>query len=213
MKAILFNEISNVISQNTDFEVIFYPIHKGCEIEFKNISFMNDELKELFEEWFYDELIEILIEYDAFADSINAHFKLQGEKLSIHLTLVCSDRQYDSNENHQKEEILKEELVLIIRKAINNYSDEFNPELIDFSFEYNEGFRSFGVYYGDNKVEFSLEQEVLIKEFIKNILLKWSPVFKGKSALSVDRYIEIDFADFFHLDDIVEYEFEFERES
>lgn len=213
MKAILFDKISSIICENPSFETCFYPIHKGCEIDLMNLSIIDDELKEQFEEWYYDELVEKLIEFDAFADSISAHFKLQGEILSIYLTLTCSDKHFDSNDCHQMEEILNEDIISIIRTTTNNHSDDFDVDLIAFSLQYSNGFQYFDVFYDDQKIIFSHENEFSIKRIIENIIIQWNSVFMGDSALSVNSFIEMDFSDFFHLYDIVQYEFEFEREN
>ncbi len=209
MRTSLFNKLQLITSNNSTFRVNFFVGNNSCDIEFENLAYPDDELTELLKEWLYNELIEKLISNDAFADTINIEFTLVNNLVTTDLILRCSDESYENEERHSKEEIISKEFLEILSKSIKI----LNLDKLDFSFEYNNCFRKFEIYYNNDIVELNHTSEDLIKSQILKIIEKWPGIFVGERALEVDRYITIDLSDLFNCFDLVHYKLEFEKEA
>jgi hypothetical protein len=205
MNGFLFDKIQSVMDIQNKLEVHFFFYQNECDIEFEKSNSKNEELSVLLKEWFYEELKEKLEELDAYADTIHCTFKQQKKKLLAHLTLRCSDNDYEDNERHPKEEILNEVVLSILSIKIDNFDKEF----LDFSFTYNVSFEHFEIYYAEEQFQLSQQEEEMIKLEIEKIISEWRGVFWGKKALEVEKFIEIDLSNYFHCYDIISYEFEF----
>lgn len=207
MNEILFNKIQSVIDFQNELTFHFHFNNDSCEIEFENPNSNNEELSDLLTEWFHEELKAKLVELDAYANSIHITFKQQNNKLLAHLTLRCSDDDWADNERHSKDEILNNELITILSSQI----DHFDKQLIDFSFLYNEGFENFNIYHENNPLELDPKNIELIKGQIEKTILAWPGIFWGKSALKVDKFVEMDMTDYCKCYDLVDLEFKFEK--
>lgn len=207
MNKILFDNIRTVIGIQNELTAHFY-FHEGeCEIHFEKNYLNSEGLFVLLKEWFYEELKDKLVELDAYADSICCTFKQQNKKLLCHLTLMCSDDDYNDNERHSKEEILNEAVLSIVTNKI----EHFDIELIDFSFTYHVGFDHFKIYYANEKVQLDDQEEGIIKLEIEKIISEWKGVFWGKGALEINKFIEMDTANYFKCYDLVDFEFEIKK--
>lgn len=204
MNRFLCDKIQSVMDIQNELEVHFHFFQNECEIEFEKSNSNNEELSVLLKEWFYEELKDKLVELDAYADSIHFKFKQQKNKLLANLTLRCSDYDYEESERHSKEEILNEEVLSFVSNKIDN----FNKELLDFSFTYNVGFEHFKIYYAEEQFQLGQQEEEMIKLEIEKIISEWRGVFWGKKAREVDKFIKIDLSNYFHCYDIISYEFE-----
>lgn len=209
MNEILFNKIQSVIDFQNELTFHFHFNNDSCDVEFENPNSNNGELSDQLIEWFYEELKAKLVELDAYADSIRITFKQQNNKLLAKLTLRCSDDDFEDNERHSKDEILKDELLIILATHIDN----FDKQLIDFSFLYNEGFENFEIYYENGQLELGPKDLELVKDQTETIISKWPGVFWGKNALKVDKFVEMDMTDYCKCYDLVYFEFEFEKSN
>lgn len=212
MKASLFDKIQRIVELYPNFQVDFNPMPNICNIHLNNYPNEDHELMEELEMWLYDELGEKLIDQDAFAESINTQFEFQENSIIIHVNLNCSDRDWDTNQRHCKEEIISPGLIEIISRTIKLDTSEFDPDSLYLCLEYHEGkFNVFEVIYFDQAIAFQDQDETSLKKSIGTIFDKWNGVFWGSEALSVEKYIEMDQSAYFHCYDIVTYEFEFEK--
>lgn len=207
MNDILFDKIQSVIGIQHHWEFHFHFHHGAIDIEFEKPHSTNDEFSDLLSEWFHEELKAKLVELDAYSDSIRISFKQQNNQLVAHLTLRCSDDDWADNERHSKDEILNNELLTILSSQI----DHFDKQLIDFSLLYNEGFKNFNIYYEDDPLELDPKHVELIKGQIEKTILAWPGIFWGKSALKVDKFVEMDMTDYCKCYDLVDLEFKFEK--
>lgn len=207
MNEILFNKIQSVIDFQNELTFHFHFNNDSCDIEFENPNSNNEELSDLLIEWFHEELKAKLVELDAYADSIRITFKQQNKQILALLTLKCSYDDWTDNERHTKNEILKDELLTILSTQIDN----FDKQLIDFSFLYNEGFENFNIYYEDDPLELAPKYVELIKGQIEKTILAWPGIFSGKNAFKVDKFVEMDMTDYCKCYDLVDLEFKFEK--
>lgn len=205
MYKILFDKIQSAIGLQNEMEVHFHFNHGACDIVFEKPFLNNDELSDLLSGWFLEEMKDKLVELDAYADSIHITFKQQNNKLLAQLTLRCSDEDFEYNERHSKDEILKDELLTILSAQIDNFDNLH----LDFSFSYNTRFENFDIYYENELLVLDPIDVETIKGQIEKIILQWPGMFRGKNALKVNKFVEIDLGDYFHCYDFVLYEFEF----
>lgn len=213
MKADLFDKIQKIVEQYPNFQVDFNPMPNICNIQLNNYPNEDHELMEELELWLYDELGEKLIDLDAFAESINTQFEFQANSVIVHVNLNCSDRDWDTNERHCKDEIINPDLIAIICRTINLDTSEFDPDSLYLCLEYHNGkFNDFEVNYIDQTLTFQNLDEVALKKIIGNVINKWGGVFWGREAFSTERYIEMDQSDYFICKDIANYKFEFKKE-
>jgi hypothetical protein len=207
MNKALITKIESTNNIQMSLEVNFHFHLSECTVEFENPNSNDEELSDLLIEWFHEELKAKLVELDAYADSFRITFKQQNKQILALLTLKCSDDDWADNERHSKNEILNDELLTVLSTQIDN----FDKQLIDFSFLYNEGFKNFNIYYEDDPLELDPKYVELIKGQIEKTILAWPGIFWGKSALKVDKFVEMDMTDYCKCYDLVYFEFEFEK--
>lgn len=212
----LFDKVKSYLERGNSLKVVFSPHHKGCDIIINKEDYSDDYdfFYDQYGEWWYEEngLEEKLVSLEAFSDSIEVEFKLDGEKIISNLVLYTSDNGTMGGwEGHSKEEVLSDIVISSIKKYLKISDDEIDEEMIYLKLSYYDGILS-DVKFNYHDKEFSLSNlsdEKEIKSEISNILSDWSGPFSGQdfNDRRCSIYIEL-YDEYFNCTDIVDYSFE-----
>ncbi|MDB4673888.1 hypothetical protein OAF04_00030 [Flavobacteriaceae bacterium] len=216
MKKKLFDKVKNYLEKGISVKVEFIPHHKGCDISINKEDYLDDYdfFYEQYGEWWYEEkgLMEKLTEFDAYSESVEVEFKLDGENIISNLVLSNSDNGVGTDwDKHYKGEVITNLVISSIKKHLNLTDEEIDEELIYLSLSYDEGVLSEVKFNYDDK-EFSLRdlsEDKEIESEISNILSDWSGPFFGQDFDDIRCSIYINMYDEnFNCTDIVDYSFE-----
>ena len=212
----LFYKVKSYLKRGDSVKVEFSPHHKGCDISINKNNYSNDYnfFYDKYLEWWYenDGLSDILSNLDAYSDSIEVEFKLDGENIISNLVLYSSDNSSLSDwDKHYKGEVITDLVISSIKKHLNLTDEEIDVELIYFSLSYDEDVLSEVKFNYDDK-DFSLRDLSEYKEIeseISKILSDWYGPFWGQDFDNRRCSIHIDMYDEnFNCTDIVDYSFE-----
>src|SRR5690554_4221053 len=187
MKKELFDKIKSYLIASKDVIVSFYPNHKGCDILLDKNDYSTDVefFDDKFETWFYEELVELLIDNDVDSESITVKFTLNKDSFAAGVTLLCSDkRYYDIEEPHYKDEIITPLLISTITNHLKLNEQDFDKELIDFEIEYDEKFDVFKIYYDNKRLVINKTDTKKLQREVEGIIFDWTGPFFGKNESS-----------------------------
>lgn len=214
MEKELFDKINSyLITNNDDVVVSFYPNHKGCEILLDKNDYSTDVefFDDKFETWFYEELVELLIDNDVDSKSITVKFTLNKDSLAAGVTLICSDNNYNVvDEPYYKDEIITPLLISTITNHLKLNEPDFDKELIDFEIEYDEKFDVFKIYYDRKRLVINKTDTKKLQREVEEIISGWTEPFYGKNEISHRTTVVMDRDELFNCTDIVDYELEVE---
>lgn len=211
MKTELFDKIQSYLKADKLVSVDFYPDYKGCDILYgKDVYSTDIEFFDTkFGEWFYEELVELLIDNDVDSESITVKFTLNKDSLAAGVTLICSDNHYNVvDEPHYKDEIITPLLISTITNHLKLNEQDFDKELIDFEIEYDEKFDVFKIYYDNKRLVINKTDTKKLQYEVEGIISGWTGPFFGKNEISHRTTVVMDRDELFNCTDIVNYELE-----
>ena len=212
MKKDLSDKIKFYLRKNNSIEVSFCPHHKGCDITLEKNKYLLDFdfFYNHFQSWWYDELCDLLMANDVYADSIDVEFELNEELLLANVILNSSDGYYCSDkEQHSKNEIVTPLLVSTLINHLKLSEPIFHEELIEFQIAYDGTFNLFNIYYDDEKIKLNKKETDKLQLETATITSDWTGTFFGENESNHTVYITIEpYDDLFECTDIVNYQFE-----
>lgn len=212
----LFDKVKSYLERGNFVKVEFSPHHKGCDISINEEDYSDDYdfFYDQYGEWWYEEngLSAKLEEFEAYSDSVEVEFKLDGENIISNLVLSSSDNYGLADwDKHYKGEVITDSVISSIKKYLKISEDEIDEEMIYLSLSYDEGVLSEVKFNYDDK-DFSLRDLSEYKEIeseISKILSDWHGPFFGQDFDDRRCLIHIDMYDEnFNCTDIVDYSFE-----
>ena len=221
MNSELYKKIKSYLESGESVAVNIFHHHKGNELFLDKDNYQTDYdfFREQFDEWWDGEngFLQVLIENEAYADSVNVRFELDGKSLLANINFTCSDINDYAEPEHYKDEIITPLLRSTLENKIKLGESIFDEENIEFYIEYDNGsFRIFQIFYrdpvtfDDQKIKLTKSETEILKKEISGIIDDWSGPFFGSNELSREVTISIEPECAFNCTDFVNYSFKIE---